>query len=85
MALADRQPADRVAGKIHRDQRLRRPLPQLEIGAALHDAEQRLPCAAVLRFERRASSAPPSAGYNSIAPIDLAAFAGSSMHSSNCI
>ncbi len=39
MALADGETADRVAGKIHADERLGRAPAQLRVGAALHDAQ----------------------------------------------
>ena len=42
LALADREAADRVARKIHADERFRRAPPQLGVRAALHDRKQRL-------------------------------------------
>ena len=42
MALADGEPADRVARQAHGGERLRRAPPQREVRSALHNAEQRL-------------------------------------------
>ena len=89
LPLADRQAADGVAREIHRHAA---PRPSARrrsaIGAALHDAEQRLPgarcpcsrCASNARLSARPSAA--TARRRARSPR---ASAGSAMHSSSCI
>ena len=59
LPLAHRQAADRVAGKIHGDQLLRRARAQLRVRPTLHDREQRLSGLGYLR-ERRARALRPA-------------------------